>query len=57
MSNSRTSLTKFTTFGINAKAKDIIVATSPDSLAEFWRIAVDRHDPVLILGEGSNVLF
>lgn len=57
MSNSRTSLTKFTTFGINAKAKDIIVATSPDSLAEFWRLAVDRHDPVLILGEGSNVLF
>lgn len=57
MSNSPTSLTKFTTFGTNAKAKDIIVATSPDSLAEFWRLAVDRHDPVLILGEGSNVLF
>lgn len=57
MSNSPTSLIKFTTFGINAKAKNIIVATSPDSLAEFWRLAIDRHDPVLILGEGSNVLF
>lgn len=57
MSNSHTSLTEFTTFGINVQAKNIITATSPDALAEAWRGAVERQEPVLILGDGSNVLF
>ncbi|UDG81302.1 UDP-N-acetylenolpyruvoylglucosamine reductase [Candidatus Profftia lariciata] len=57
MSNNHTSLTEKTTFKINTQAKNIITITSSDSLIKAWQYALYQEEPVLILGEGSNVLF
>ncbi|WP_216782513.1 UDP-N-acetylmuramate dehydrogenase [Candidatus Profftia tarda] len=57
MSTKLKSLDRLTTFRIHAKAKNIITVTSSNTLAKEWRQAVDRKEPVVILGEGSNVLF
>ncbi|WP_225639376.1 UDP-N-acetylmuramate dehydrogenase [Candidatus Profftia sp. (ex Adelges kitamiensis)] len=57
MYNSYKSLTGFTTFKINTQAKNITTIKSIDTLVDEWHHAVCRQEPVLILGEGSNVLF
>ena len=51
------SLKPLNTFGIQAVAKRVIKATSPEGLLAAWRTAQDNNEPVLVLGEGSNVLF
>lgn len=52
------SLTPFHTFHlINTSARQIIEFTSIEQLITEWQKAVAQHLPVLILGQGSNVLF
>jgi len=52
-----TSLKPFNTFGIQANASRIVIAQTVQQLNEAWNEAVLLQKPVLILGEGSNVLF
>ncbi len=52
-----TSLKPFNTFGIQANASRIVIAQTVQQLNEAWNEAVSLQKPVLILGEGSNVLF
>ncbi|MEW7313143.1 UDP-N-acetylmuramate dehydrogenase [Buttiauxella gaviniae] len=52
-----TSLKPFNTFGIQADASRIIVAETVQQLTNAWSETVAANKPVLILGEGSNVLF
>ncbi|MCT4713500.1 UDP-N-acetylmuramate dehydrogenase [Enterobacteriaceae bacterium H18W14] len=52
-----TSLKPFNTFGIPANASRVVIAQTVQQLKETWGEAVSIHKPVLILGEGSNVLF
>lgn len=51
------SLKSFNTFGIQANALKIIIAQSVQQLKDAWKETVSNEQPVLILGEGSNVLF
>ncbi|WP_336709913.1 MULTISPECIES: UDP-N-acetylmuramate dehydrogenase [unclassified Cedecea] len=51
------SLKPFNTFGIQATAAHIVIAESVQQLTEAWAESTQAHQPVLILGEGSNVLF
>jgi len=52
-----TSLKPFNTFGIQANASRIVIAETVEQLKDTWSEAVAANMPVLILGEGSNVLF
>ena len=51
-----TSLKSFNTFGIAANAAQLIHATTHQELVTAWQQTSARNLPVLILGEGSNVL-
>ena len=51
------SLKPWNTFGINRNAHNIVCADSAQQLLNTWQSATQNHEPVLILGEGSNVLF
>ncbi|MDD0824048.1 UDP-N-acetylmuramate dehydrogenase [Mannheimia sp. AT1] len=51
------SLTPFHTFHLPAKASQIIEFTTVEQLLCEWQKAVSSQQPVLILGQGSNVLF
>ncbi|NDJ59390.1 UDP-N-acetylmuramate dehydrogenase [Enterobacteriaceae bacterium 4M9] len=51
------SLKPFNTFGIQAQAKQLVHAQSTAQLVNAWHDANAAGKPVLILGEGSNVLF
>ncbi len=51
------SLKPFNTFGIQAQAKQLVHAYSTAELVNAWHDANVAGKPVLILGEGSNVLF
>jgi len=57
MSKSDTSLKYLNTFSIAANAAQIVIATNPEELVSVWQQAKDNHKPMLLLGEGSNVLF
>lgn len=57
MSSHDTSLKNLNTFAIEAKASQIITATHCDHLLEAWSLAKKNSQPLLLLGEGSNVLF
>lgn len=52
-----TSLKPFNTFGIQATASRIVIAETVQQLKDAWSETVAAKMPVLILGEGSNVLF
>lgn len=52
-----TSLRSFNTFGIQANALRIVIAQTVEQLTQAWSKTVADDRPVLILGEGSNVLF
>ncbi|MFP3014493.1 MAG: UDP-N-acetylmuramate dehydrogenase [Arsenophonus sp.] len=56
-SNNFGELKKYNTFGLNAKAKAIYSASSKEELLALWRDAQVKSCPVLLLGNGSNVLF
>lgn len=51
------SLKPWNTFGIQRNANQIVRAENAKQLLDAWKTAADSHQPVLILGEGSNVLF
>ncbi|WLI76982.1 UDP-N-acetylmuramate dehydrogenase [Kosakonia sp. H02] len=51
------SLKPWNTFGIDRNANRIVCAENTQQLLEAWQSAVQKQQPVLILGEGSNVLF
>lgn len=51
------SLTPFHTFHLPAKATHIIEFSTPEQLLAEWQKATAENRPVLILGQGSNVLF
>ncbi|KHT62878.1 UDP-N-acetylenolpyruvoylglucosamine reductase [Photobacterium gaetbulicola] len=51
------SLAPFHTFGLDVKAKDIVVAETTQDLVSIWQDARYQELPKLILGQGSNVLF
>ena len=53
----RTSLKPFNSFNLECSAKKLIEATSSEALQQAWREATQQSEPVMILGEGSNVLF
>lgn len=51
------SLKPWNTFGIDRTAKVIVRADNEQQLLSAWQRATAEDQPVLILGEGSNVLF
>ncbi|MGR5144828.1 UDP-N-acetylmuramate dehydrogenase [Photobacterium sp. DNB23_23_1] len=51
------SLAPFHTFGLDVKAKDIVVAETTQDLVSIWQDERYRELPKLILGQGSNILF
>lgn len=53
----RYSLTSFHTFHLPASASKIVECSSAEQLLTEWQTAVAHHQPVLILGQGSNVIF
>ena len=57
MSCQKTSLKSWNTFSLSACAASITVATSSEQLCHAWQQSRQRNEPVLLLGEGSNVLF
>lgn len=50
-------LTPFHTFHLPAKANQIIEFDTVEALVQSWQSAQTNQEPVLILGQGSNVLF
>ncbi|KAA8993789.1 UDP-N-acetylmuramate dehydrogenase [Affinibrenneria salicis] len=57
MTNTGQSLKSLNTFSLPARAECVVTAESLEQLIDAWRDAQVRHQPVLFLGEGSNVLF
>ncbi|WP_039054657.1 UDP-N-acetylmuramate dehydrogenase [Enterobacter sp. Bisph1] len=51
------SLKPWNTFGIDRQAQHIVCAENTQQLLTAWQSAMRNQQPVLILGEGSNVLF
>ena len=51
------SLKPWNTFGIQRNANHIVRADTAQQLLNAWQSATEKNEPVLILGEGSNVLF
>ncbi|POT54472.1 UDP-N-acetylenolpyruvoylglucosamine reductase [Citrobacter amalonaticus] len=51
------SLKALNTFGIDQYASEIVCAENEQQLLDAWQAANALSQPVLILGEGSNVLF
>ncbi|KQN57424.1 MULTISPECIES: UDP-N-acetylmuramate dehydrogenase [unclassified Erwinia] len=57
MSCQNHSLKPWNTFSLEASAAGICVADSVEALCRAWLQSQQRSEPVLLLGEGSNVLF
>ena len=51
------SLTPFHTFHLPAQAHKIVEYTTVEQLLTEWQQATENQQPVLLLGQGSNVLF
>ena len=51
------SLAPFHTFGLDVKAKEIVIAETAQDLVSIWQDERYREMPKLILGQGSNILF
>ncbi|VEH65846.1 UDP-N-acetylenolpyruvoylglucosamine reductase [Rodentibacter pneumotropicus] len=51
------SLQLFHTFHISANAREIIEVQNLEQLKQAWSKAKAQHLPVLLLGQGSNILF
>src|SRR3712207_2809623 len=51
------SLIPYHTFATPAQAKTLLEFTALDELQQAWRQAKAENQPVLFLGQGSNVLF
>ncbi|MFQ1014078.1 UDP-N-acetylmuramate dehydrogenase [Avibacterium paragallinarum] len=50
-------LKPYHTFGIDAKAKQVQKITALEQIVPLWQQAREQNLPVLLLGQGSNVLF
>ncbi|OVZ95511.1 UDP-N-acetylmuramate dehydrogenase [Yersinia alsatica] len=57
MSSQGSPLKHLNTFALSAYASNVISANSTEELINAWRESVSKQQPVLLLGEGSNVLF
>ncbi|PWC09254.1 UDP-N-acetylenolpyruvoylglucosamine reductase [Brenneria roseae subsp. americana] len=57
MTNGGISLKPYNSFSLSVAASSIIVADTQEQLVNGWQAARSLHKPVLLLGEGSNVLF
>jgi UDP-N-acetylmuramate dehydrogenase len=57
MSNPQISLKPCNTFHIDAKAQNIINADSVEKLLSAWQAATLMQQDILLMGEGSNMLF
>jgi len=57
MSSQQHSLKPFNTFNLDAFAKNLVVATTPEMLCTAWQESQRLQQPALLIGEGSNVLF
>lgn len=57
MSGQSVSLKNLNTFSLPACANNLVIADSKEMLVSAWHEAKSRNQPVLILGDGSNVLF
>jgi UDP-N-acetylmuramate dehydrogenase len=57
MSNQCSPLKHLNTFALSVYASNIISANSTEELIDAWRESASKRQPVLLLGEGSNVLF
>lgn len=57
MSCQNHSLKPWNTFSLPASAAAICVADSVETLCKAWQESQQRSEPVLLLGEGSNILF
>lgn len=51
------SLKNYHTFALPAQAKTIVEITAVEQLQQQWQAAKTQNQPVLLLGQGSNVLF
>lgn len=51
------SLKPFNTFALSAQARHLVTAETPEMLVQTWQQAMAKEQPLLLLGEGSNVLF
>lgn len=50
-------LKKYNTFNLNAKAKEIYSVYSIDEILIFWKYAKLKKLPIILLGNGSNIVF
>ncbi|WP_455815666.1 UDP-N-acetylmuramate dehydrogenase [Pseudomonas graminis] len=57
MSRPQHSLKSWNTFGLDAHASHISVVNSIEELCRCWQQSTKQNESVLLLGEGSNVLF
>ncbi|XP_031617245.1 uncharacterized protein LOC116337080 [Contarinia nasturtii] len=57
MSRQKYSLKPWNSFGIAAYANRISMVDSVEVLCQCWQQSAQQNEPVLLLGEGSNVLF
>lgn len=55
--HTHSSLQPWNTFNLNARAAQISVINDRETLCQLWQESRVAQQPVLILGEGSNVLF
>lgn len=57
MSCPQNSLKPWNTFSLEACAERLSIAENVDQLCQYWQQSHQKREPVLLLGEGSNVLF
>ncbi|WP_127960038.1 UDP-N-acetylmuramate dehydrogenase [Serratia microhaemolytica] len=57
MSTERVCLKNYNTFALSVQAAELVVAETIEVMIKSWQRAKKRHQPLLILGGGSNVLF
>lgn len=57
MSRQQHSLKPWNTFGLEAHASRVSVVENVEDLCRCWQESTLENEPVLLLGEGSNVLF
>lgn len=57
MSTENTSLKKHNTFALTVNAAHLVIAEKIEMMIKAWQKAQKRREPLLVIGEGSNVLF
>jgi len=57
MSSQQHSLQPFNTFNLDVSAQNIVVATTAAALSAAWQESQRQKQPVVLIGEGSNILF